>query len=327
MRVVEITRFGPPEVLEIRERPIPIPGPGDVLIKVAAAGVNRPDVIQRYGKYPPPPGASDIPGLEVSGHIAGVGEGVVEWRDGDAVCALLAGGGYAEYCVAPQVQCLPPPDRVSLVDAAALPETFFTVWTNVFERGRLAPNETMLVHGGSSGIGTTAIQLGHAFGARVFATAGSDEKCTACVALGAAAAFNYRTADWVAACRDATDGRGVDLILDIVGGDYVSRNLELLAAEGRLVQIAFLKSSKVEIDLMQVMRRRLTITGSTLRPRSPEEKGAIARQLLERVWPLFARAQVKPVVHARFPLDQAAAAHRMMEQSEHIGKIVLTIDP
>jgi putative PIG3 family NAD(P)H quinone oxidoreductase len=325
MRVVEITRFGPPEVLEIRERPIPVPGPGEVLIKVSAAGVNRPDIIQRYGKYPPPPGASDIPGLEVSGHVAGRGDGVVEWHDGDAVCALVSGGGYAEYCVAPQVQCLPPPDRVSLVDAATLPETFFTVWTNVFERGRLTAAETMLVHGGSSGIGTTAIQLGRAFGARVFATAGSDAKCAACLALGAVLAVDYRTVDWVAACKGATDGRGVELILDMVGGDYVARNLELLATEGRLVQIAFLKSSRVDLDLMQVMRRRLTITGSTLRPRSPEEKGAIAAQLLERVWPLFTRGDVKPVVHARFPIDQAAAAHRMMEASEHIGKIVLTI--
>lgn len=324
MRAVEITRFGPPEGLEIRERPIPTPDAGEVLIKVTAAGVNRPDVVQRYGKYPPPPGASDIPGLEVSGHIAGCGEGVVEWREGDAVCALVTGGGYAEYCVAPQVQCLPPPDRVSLADAAAIPETFFTVWSNVFERGRLVGRETLLVHGGSSGIGTTAIQLARAFGARVFATAGSDEKCAACAALGAALAVNYRTSDWVAAFKDATHGRGVDLILDIVGGEYVARNLELLAVEGRLVQIAFLSSSKVELDLMPVMRRRLTLTGSTLRPRSPEEKGAIARQLHARVWPLFATGEVKPVIHARFPLDQAAAAHRMMEESRHIGKIVLT---
>jgi NADPH2:quinone reductase len=325
MRAVEITRFGPPEGLEVRERPIPVPGRGDVLIKVAAAGVNRPDVIQRYGKYPPPPGASDIPGLEVSGHIAGRGEGVVAWRDGDAVCALVSGGGYAEYCVAPQVQCLPPPDRVSLVDAAAIPETFFTVWTNVFERGRLAVRETMLVHGGSSGIGTTAIQLGRAFGSRVFTTAGSDEKCAACTALGAALAVNYRTSDWVAAFTDATHGRGVELILDMVGGDYVARNLNLLAVEGRLVQIAFLQSARVELDLMQVMRRRLTITGSTLRPRSPEEKGAIARQLHERVWPLFTKGEVRPVIHARFPLHQAADAHRMMEAGTHIGKIVLTV--
>jgi len=325
MRAVEITQFGSPDVLKIGERPIPVPGPGEVLIKVAAAGVNRPDVIQRYGKYPPPPGASDIPGLEVAGHIAGRAPDVVQWRDGDAVCALLSGGGYAEYCVAPQVQCLPPPDGVSIVDAAAIPETFFTVWTNVFERGALRSAQTMVVHGGSSGIGTTAIQLGRAHGARVFATAGSDEKCTACRALGAEIAVNYRTTDWVQAFRDATGGRGVELVLDMVGGDYVARNLELLAVEGRLVQIAFLKSSRVEVDLMQVMRRRLTITGSTLRPRSPEEKGLIARQLYDRVWPLFERGLVRPVVHAVFPLDQAAAAHRMMEEGHHIGKILLTV--
>jgi putative PIG3 family NAD(P)H quinone oxidoreductase len=325
MRTVEITAFGPPEVLQIGERPIPVPGPGEVLIKVVAAGVNRPDVIQRYGKYPPPPGASDVLGLEVSGHVAGRGEGVVQWQDGDAVCALVSGGGYAEYCVAPQVQCLPPPGGVSLVDAAAIPETFFTVWTNVFERGALRANETLLVHGGSSGIGTTAIQLAHAHGARVFATAGSDDKCAACRQLGAELAVNYRTTDWVKACRDATSGRGVELILDMVGGDYVGRNLDLLAVEGRLVQIAFLKSSRVELDLMHVMRRRLTITGSTLRPRSAEEKGALARQLHEHVWPLFERGLVKPIVHAVFPLAQAADAHRMMEESQHIGKIILTV--
>jgi NADPH2:quinone reductase len=325
MRVVEIAQFGPPEGLRIAERPAPEPGPGEVLIRVTAAGVNRPDVIQRYGKYAPPPGASDIPGLEVAGHIAGVGAGVVEWRPGDAVCALLAGGGYAEYCVAPQVQCLRPPARLSLVEAAGVPETFFTVWTNVFERGRLAASDTMLVHGGSSGIGTTAIQLGRAFGARIFATAGSDAKCEACRALGAELAINYRTTDWVPACREATGGGGVDLVLDMVGGDYVARNLEVLATEGRLVQIAFLKSSKVELDLMLVMRRRLTITGSTLRPRSPEEKGAIARQLAERVWPLIDAGAVRPIIHAQFPLERAADAHRMMEESQHVGKIVLIV--
>jgi NADPH2:quinone reductase len=325
MRAVEITQFGAPDVLKIGERPIPVPGPGEVLIKVAAAGVNRPDVVQRYGKYPPPPGASDIPGLEVSGHIAGRAADVVQWREGDAVCALVSGGGYAEYCVAPQVQCLPPPSTVSLIDAAALPETFFTVWTNVFERGALRPAQTLLVHGGSSGIGTTAIQLARAHGARVFATAGSAEKCAACEALGAELAVNYRTTDWVQAFRDATGGRGVELVLDMVGGDYVTRNLDLLAVEGRLVQIAFLKSSRVEVDLMQVMRRRLTITGSTLRPRSPEEKGHIARQLQDQVWPLIERGLIRPVLHAVFPLDQAAAAHRMMEEGHHIGKILLTV--
>ncbi len=325
MRVVEISEFGGPEVLRIAERPIPVPGPGDVLIKVVAAGVNRPDVIQRYGKYAPPPGASDIPGLEVAGHIASRGTGVVQWQEGDAVCALVTGGGYAEYCIAPEAQSLRPPAGLSLVDAAGVPETFFTVWTNVFERGALKRGETMLVHGGSSGIGTTAIQLGRAFGARVFATAGSGEKCEACRALGAELAVNYRTTDWVQAFREATAGRGVELVLDMVGGDYVARNLEVLASEGRLVQIAFLKSSKVEIDLMQIMRRRLTITGSTLRPRSPDEKGAIARQLAEHVWPLFENGIVKPVIHAKFPLAQAADAHRMMEEGRHIGKIVLTV--
>jgi putative PIG3 family NAD(P)H quinone oxidoreductase len=325
MRVVEIARFGGPEVLTIAERPTPSPGPGEVLIRVAAAGVNRPDVIQRYGKYPPPPGASDIPGLEVAGTIAGRGPGVVQWQEGDAVCALLAGGGYAEYCVAPQAQCLPPPNRLSIVEAAAVPETFFTVWTNVFARGGLRRSETMLVHGGSSGIGTTAIQLGRAFGARVFVTAGTDAKCAACRDLGAEVAVNYRTTDWVAAFREATGGRGVELILDIVGGDYVARNLDLLAVEGRLVQIAFLKSSRVELDLMQVMRRRLTITGSTLRPRSPEEKGQIARALLEHVWPLFESGAVRPIVHAKFPLEQAGEAHRLMESSGHFGKIVLVV--
>src|SRR5262245_21642833 len=325
MRVVEIAQFGPPEGLRIAERPAPEPGSGEVLIKVVAAGVNRPDVIQRYGKYAPPPGASDIPGLEVAGHIAGSGPGVVEWQPGDAVCALLAGGGYAEYCVAPQVQCLRPPERLSLIEAAAVPETFFTVWTNVFERGHLADGETMLVHGGSSGIGTTAIQFGRAFGARVFATAGSDEKCAACLPLGAELALNYRTTDWVGACRDATAGRGVDVVLDMVGGDYVARNLDALAIEGRLVQIAFLKSSKVELDLMQVMRRRLTITGSTLRPRAPEEKGAIARQLERHVWPLVDAGAIRPVIHAQFPLDRAADAHRLMESSQHVGKIVLVV--
>jgi putative PIG3 family NAD(P)H quinone oxidoreductase len=325
MRVVEISSFGAPDVLRIAERPAPVPGAGEVLIKVVAAGVNRPDVIQRYGKYPPPPGASDIPGLEVSGHIAGRGAGVVQWQDGDAVCALLAGGGYAEYSVAPQAQCLRPPGRLPLVECAGIPETFFTVWANVFERGRLARGETILVHGGSSGIGTTAIQLARAFGARVLATAGSDEKCAACESLGADVAVNYRTTDWVQAFRDATNNRGVEVILDIVGGEYVARNLSLLAVEGRLVQIAFLKSSKVELDLMEVMRRRLTITGSTLRPRSAEEKGAIARQLAESVWPLLEDGTVKPVIHAQFPLAHAADAHRMMEASQHIGKILLTI--
>jgi putative PIG3 family NAD(P)H quinone oxidoreductase len=325
MRVVEIAKPGPPDVLRIAERPTPTPGAGEVLIKVVAAGVNRPDVLQRLGKYPSPPGASDIPGLEVSGHIEERGDGVVQWRPGDAVCALVAGGGYAEYSVAPQAQCLRPPDAVPLIDSAGIPETFFTVWSNVFGRGRLQRNETILIHGGSSGIGTTAIQLAAAFGARVFTTAGTEEKCEACRGLGAELAVNYRSTDWVAACKEATSGRGVDVILDMVGGDYVTRNLDLLAVEGRLVQIAFLKTSKVELDLMQVMRRRLTITGSTLRPRSPEEKGQIARALEQKVWPLIEDGRVKPIVHARFPLERAADAHAMMEAGEHIGKILLVV--
>ena len=326
MRVVEISRPGGPEVLKAGERPTPAPGPGEVLIKVVAAGVNRPDVLQRYGKYPPPAGASDILGLEVAGHIAGRGEGVVQWKDGDAVCALLAGGGYAEYAVAPQVQCLRPPATLSLVESAAVPETFFTVWTNVFERGHLQARDTILIHGGSSGIGTTAIQLAKAFGATVLTTVGNEKKGDFCLALGADSAVNYKTTDWVKVFKDATEGRGVDIILDMVGGDYVPRNLDLLAVEGRLVQIAFLKSSKTELDLMQVMRRRLTITGSTLRPRSPEEKGHIARALEAKVWPLIEAGKVKPIIHAEFPLERAADAHAMMEASEHIGKIVLTIE-
>jgi putative PIG3 family NAD(P)H quinone oxidoreductase len=326
MRAVEIAKPGGPEVLRIAERPVPTPGAGEVLVKVVAAGVNRPDVLQRLGKYPPPPGAPDIPGLEVAGHIAERGDGVVQWRPGDAVCALVAGGGYAEYCVVPQAQCLRPPDQVSLTDAAGIPETFFTVWTNVFERGRLERGDTILIHGGSSGIGTTAIQLAVAFGARAFATAGTDDKCDACRRLGAELAFNYRTTDWVAAAKEATGGRGMDVILDMVGGDYVARNLELLAVEGRLVQIAFLKTSTVSLDLMQVMRRRLTITGSTLRPRSAEEKGQIARALEQHVWPLIEAGTVKPIIHARFPLERASDAHAMMEAGEHIGKIVLTVN-
>ena len=325
MKVIEISRPGGPDVLRAAQRPTPVPGPGEVLIKVVAAGVNRPDILQRLGKYPPPPGASDIPGLEVAGHIADRADDVVQWRVGDAVCALLAGGGYAEYVAAPQAQCLKPPATLSLVEAAAVPETFFTVWTNVFERGRLQAGETILIHGGSSGIGTAAIQLAKAFGATVFATVGSEKKGDACLALGADSVVNYRTTDWVRVFKDATGGRGVDLVLDMVGGNYVARNLELLAVEGRLVQIAFLESSKVELDLMQVMRRRLTITGSTLRPRSPEEKGQIARALEQKVWPLVEAGKVKPIVHAEFPLEHAADAHRLMQSSEHIGKIVLTV--
>lgn len=323
MAVVEIARPGGPEVLRAAARPRPRPGPGEVLIEVEAAGVNRPDVLQRQGHYPPPPGASDLPGLEVAGTIVEVGEGAGEWSAGDRVCALLAGGGYAQYAAAPAPQCLPIPRGLDAVQAAALPETFFTVWTNVFERGRLREGETLLVHGGSSGIGTAAIALAHAFGARVLATAGSAQKCAACLALGAERAVNYREEDFVAAVKDATSGRGADVILDMVGGDYTPRNLECLALEGRLVQIAFLHGSKVQIDLMTVMQKRLTVTGSTLRARTVDQKGAIARALRERVWPLIEAGRVRPLVHATFPLEQAADAHRLMESGVHIGKIVL----
>jgi NADPH:quinone reductase len=329
MRAVEIGAFGPPEGLRLVERPRPVLAPGEVLIAVEAAGVNRPDVIQRLGKYAPPPGASDLPGLEVAGRIVEVAPAAdgapARWQAGDAVCALVAGGGYAELCAAPAAQCLPVPVGYSMVEAAAIPETFFTVWTNVFERGRLVAGETFLVHGGTSGIGTTAIQLGRAFGATVFATAGSAEKCAACVALGASNAINYREHDWVADLGTATGGRGVDVILDMVGGDYVARNLALLAIDGRLVQIAFLKSSRAEVDLMPLMRRRLTLTGSTLRPRSVTEKAAIAEALEARVWPRLVTREVAPVIHATFPLAEAAAAHRLMESGAHIGKIVLTV--
>jgi putative PIG3 family NAD(P)H quinone oxidoreductase len=323
VRVAEISQFGPPEVLKVVERPDPVPAAGELLIDVAAAGVNRPDVIQRYGKYPPPPGASDIPGLEVAGVVAAVGPGVTGWKPGDDVCALLAGGGYADRAVAPQEQCLPIPRGFTAIQAAAIPETFFTVWTNVFQRGKLQAGETILIHGGTSGIGTTAIQLAKAFGARVFATAGSDDKCEACLKLGAEQAFNYRTQDWVAEGKRVTNGAGVNVILDIVGGEYIARNLDLLAIEGRLLQIAFLKSAKAELDFSVMMRKRCTITGSTLRPRSPAEKGVIARELHQHVWPLFERGVVAPVIHQVFPLAQAAEAHRLMESSTHIGKLVL----
>jgi putative PIG3 family NAD(P)H quinone oxidoreductase len=325
VRAVEITQFGPPDVLKIAVRPDPFPAAGEILIDVAAAGVNRPDVIQRYGKYPPPPGASDIPGLEVAGTVAALGAGVSGWSVGDPICALVAGGGYAERAAVPHEQCLPIPRGLTAIQAAAIPETFFTVWTNVFQRGRLKAGETILIHGGTSGIGTTAIQLAKAFGARVFATAGSDEKCAAMLKLGADEAFNYRTQDWVAAGKRVTGGEGVNLILDIVGGDYIARNLDLLSIEGRLVQIAFLKTAKAEIDFSQVMRRRLTITGSTLRARSPEEKGVIARDVWQHVWPLLENGTVAPVIHKTFPLAEAAAAHRLMEESTHIGKLVLIV--
>jgi NADPH2:quinone reductase len=325
MSCIEITAPGAPEVLKPATRPTPKPGAGEVLIKVAAAGVNRPDVLQRYGKYPPPPGASDLPGLEIAGRVAALGAGVTGFTLGDKVCALISGGGYAEYCTAPAPQCLPVPGRLSMVEAAAVPETFFTVWTNVFERGRLKAGETFLVHGGASGIGTTAIQLAAAFGARVLATAGTPEKCAACQALGAARAINYKTEDFVAVAKDLTGGKGVDLTLDMVGGDYVGKNIEIARVEGRIVQIAFLRSPKTEVNLAPLMMKRLTLTGSTLRARSVEEKGAVAAAVRQNVWPLLESGKVKPVIHATFPLADAAGAHRLMEADTHIGKIVLTV--
>lgn len=323
MTVIEIPEPGGPEALKPAKRPLPSPGPDEVLVRVAAAGVNRPDVMQRKGMYPPPPGAPDTPGLEIAGEVVTVGDGVTSPRVGESVCALVAGGGYAEYCVAPAALCLPWPKGMDAVSAAALPETFFTVWTNVFDRGRLARGERFLVHGGTSGIGTTAIQLAKAFGATVYATAGTAEKCEACKKLGAEAAINYRQEDFVDRIDTLTEGRGVDLILDMVAGDYLPRNLECLAVEGRLVQIALQKGPKVEMNLLPVMLKRLTITGSTLRPRSVAQKAEIAAALKARVWPLLAEGKVKPVIHATFPLEKAAEAHALMESSKHIGKILL----
>jgi len=323
MTAIAIETPGGPEVLKPATLPVPKPGPGEILIKVEAAGVNRPDVLQRRGMYNPPPGASPLPGLEVAGTVAAIGPDVEGWSVGDLVCALVAGGGYAGYCVAPAPQCLPIPKGLSAAEAAGLPETLFTVWTNVFERGRLRAGESVLVHGGSSGIGTTAIQLAKARGATVFATAGSAEKCRACEELGADVAIDYRTEDFAAVIRERTGGRGVDVVLDMVGGDYVARNIDSLAVEGRHVSIAFLKGAKVEIDLQKVMARRLTLTGSTLRPRSVAEKGAIAAALKAEVWPLIEAGRIRPVLHATFPLAQAAEAHALMESSAHVGKIVL----
>jgi len=326
MRGVEISTPGPPDVLKVVERPDPVPGPGEVLIRVAAAGVNRPDILQRRGAYPPPPGASDLPGLEVAGVIDALGEGVSDWRAGDRVCALLSGGGYATLCTVPAVQCLPIPGAMDMVTAAAIPETFFTVWTNVFDRGHLRAGETALFHGGSSGIGTTAIQLAVARGARVFVTAGSDEKCRACERLGAERGINYRSEDFVTVIKQVTGGRGVDVILDIVGGDYIARDLVALAVEGRLVVIGFMGGDTSTLDFRRILGRRLTITGSTLRPRTAAEKGEIAAALRKEVWPLLERGAITPVVYRTFPLEQAAAAHALMESSEHVGKIVLTTE-
>jgi putative PIG3 family NAD(P)H quinone oxidoreductase len=319
---IEIAEYGGPEVLVPTQRPMPAPGMGEILIKVEAAGVNRPDLQQRTGGYPPPPGASDIPGLEVAGRVAAIGLGAHGWKVGDAVTALVSGGGYATYCVAPVAQCLPVPDGFSMVEAGALPETFFTVWANVFQRAGLKAGESILIHGGSSGIGTTAIQLAKAFGARVFATAGSWEKCRACETLGAERCVNYKDEDFVDVLKKPTGG--VNVILDMVGGDYIQKNLSLLAIEGRLVNIAYLKGSRVEVDFLPILRKRLTVTASTLRPRTVEQKGAIAAELREQVWPLLSANRVRPQIFATFPLERAADAHRLMESLTHIGKIVLT---
>jgi NADPH2:quinone reductase len=325
MRAVEIAKPGGPEVLTPVERPVPVPRAGEILVKVAAAGVNRPDILQRMGNYAPPPDASDLPGLEISGTVVACGDGVKVWKPGDRVCALTHGGGYAEYCAVPAVQALPIPQGLSDAEAASLPETFFTVWNNVYDRAKLAPGESLLVQGGSSGIGVTAIQMAVATGSRVLATAGSDEKCAACVALGAEKAINYRTQDFVAEVQAATGGKGVNVILDMVGGDYVPRELKCLADEGRLVFIAFQRGMKTELDLNEVMRRRLILTGSTLRPRTVEYKGYVAQNLRAHIWPLIEAGKIKPQIFKTFPLAQAADAHRLMESSQHIGKIMLTL--
>ena len=324
MLAIEIAHPGEPDVLRAVQRPTPDLADGEVLVRVEAAGVNRPDLMQRQGKYPPPPGAPDLLGLEIAGTVEGV-RGSVRWRPGDRVCALVAGGGYAEYCAVPAPQCLPIPDGMDAVTAAAIPETYFTVWTNLFQRGSLRSGERVLVHGGTSGIGSTAIQLARAFGATVITTAGTDEKCAACLKLGASEAINYRTRDFVEAVKEITRGEGVDVVLDIIGGDYLPRNVECLRLHGRLLQIGLMGGSRSHISLRPVLQNHLTITGSLLRPRSVHEKGAIARDLEEKVWPLLARGEVRPAVHATFPLREAAAAHRLLESGEVVGKIVLTL--
>jgi NADPH2:quinone reductase len=325
MQVVEISRPGGPEVLVAATRAVPDPRAGEVLIQVAAAGVNRPDCLQRAGAYAPPPGASDLPGLEVAGTVVRCGAGVTQWREGDRVCALTPGGGYAQFCITPAAHCLPIPTGWTLVEAASLPETFFTVWINVFERAALKPGELLLVQGGSSGIGVAAIQLARAFGNRVFVTAGSAEKCAACERLGAERAINYKTEDFVDVVKSVTAGKGVDVILDMVGGDYVARELKCLAADGRLAIIALLGGAKATVDLSDVLFRRLTISGSTLRPRSVEYKAAVATALREKVWPLIEAGQIRPVIFRTFPLQQAAQAHALMEAGLHVGKIVLEV--
>lgn len=323
MKAVEITKPGGPEVLVQTDRPDPVAGANEVLIEVEAAGVNRPDVVQRLGLYPPPPGASDIPGLEVAGIVAAVGDGVTSVAVGDKVCALVPGGGYAELCVAPEETCVPMPDGLSFIEAAALPETYFTVWSNVFDRAGLGEGETFLVHGGSSGIGSTAIQLAKAFGATVITTAGSAEKAEFCLSLGADLAINYRETDFEEAVSEFTDGTGVNVVLDMVGGDYLPKNINILAPDGRHVSIAFLKGPMVEVNMMPVMLKRLVLTGSTLRPRDNAFKGAIAKSLQEKVWPMLAAGTIKPIIDTVLPLGKAADAHQLMESSQHMGKIVL----
>jgi len=325
MTAIEISEFGGPDVLKLATRPLPKPSANDVLIRVAAAGVNRPDAIQRAGHYPPPPGQSDLPGLEVSGEIVALGDGVEGVSIGDHVCALTPGGGYAEYCIAPAAHCLPVPDGVSISDAAGIPETSFTVWHNVFQRAYLREGESFLVHGGSSGIGTTAIQLAKALGAAVYTTAGSDVKCAACRDLGADVAINYRDEDWALVLREKTEKRGVDVILDMVGGDYIQKNIDSLAIDGRLSIIAFLTGATAELTLSRFMVKRQTMTASTLRAQSDASKAAIAFELKEKVWPMFAAGQIKPIIDSKFPLMDAAQAHQRMESSGHIGKIILTV--
>jgi NADPH2:quinone reductase len=325
MKVVEIAAPGGPEQLKMAMRPVPKPGAREVLVRVAAAGVNRPDVMQRQGRYPPPAGASDIPGMEVAGEIVALGSDVTGLSIGDQITALLTGGGYAEYAVAAAPLCLPVPRGLTMVEAAALPETYFTVWTNVFDRGRCKAGDNVLIHGGTSGIGTTAIQLATALGARVYATAGSDDKARACERLGAVRGINYRTEDFVEVIRQDTAGKGVDVILDMVGGDYFDRNLQVAAVEGRLVIIAMLGGSRAELKLNTLLMKRLTVTGSTLRSRTVEEKATVADAVRSNVWPLLISGRVRPVIHATFPLAEAAAAHALMESSNHIGKIVLTV--
>ncbi|MDP2357899.1 MAG: NAD(P)H-quinone oxidoreductase [Beijerinckiaceae bacterium] len=326
MTCIAIKEYGGPEMLQPETRPMPVPGAGEILVKVHAAGVNRPDVSQRLGKYPPPPGASDLPGLEIAGEVAALGEGVTRWKIGDTVCALAHGGGYAQFCLVHETHALPIPTGFSMIEAAAVPETFFTVWVNAFMTGKLSAGETALVHGGSSGIGTTAIMLAKAIGAKIIVTAGSDEKCEACVKLGADLAINYRRQDFVAEVKAFTGGKGVNVVLDMVGGPYVQRNMECAGMDARLVQIAYQQGFKIaEFDMRPISSKRLVMTGSTLRPRTVEQKAAIADSLRERVWPLLNEGKIKPLIDSTYPLGEASKAHARMETSAHVGKIVLTV--